>query len=38
MKTKLEEITIESGKAIKTRYVIADFAKLTTYSEYEKVA
>ncbi|CDW77317.1 short chain dehydrogenase reductase family protein [Stylonychia lemnae] len=38
MKEKLDQIKKQSGKEIKTRYVVADFAKLTRISDYENIA
>ena len=35
---RLEEIKKESGKNIKTKCVVADFASITTYAPYAKVA
>ena len=38
MRSKLEQIKRECGRAIDTDYVIADFAEMNRYAQYQKVA
>jgi len=38
IKDKLQSITDTCGKAIETRYVIADLGEMTKYAEYERIA
>lgn len=38
MKVKLDDIKARAGKPIKTRYIVADFSKLTKIAQYEKIA
>ena len=35
---KLEEIKRESGRDIKTKYIVADFSEMTKYADYEYIA